>query len=125
MLRGLNWALLAAGFLLVAGTIFSEADMGLGVFAIPIAGFFVAFGFAPYVPFGIINRRTDRPVPLALCALAMIALSAFWIWGFGSTFWWNQHPDAQDGLVLIVLPVYMMAAAGIVAAGIWAIDRYL
>ncbi len=125
VLRGLNWVLLAAGLVLVAGTIALEADLGLGVFAIPLVGLFIAFGFAAYIPFGVINRRTNRALPLSICALAMAGLSAFWIWGFGSTFWWNEHPDAQDGLVLVVMPAYMIVASGIVATGTWALDRFL
>lgn len=117
--------MLVAGFLLIAGSILSESDLGLGVFAIPLIGVFVALGVAAYIPFGILNRRLSRPLPLGLCALALVGLSAFWIWGFGSTFWWNDRPDAQDGLVILVLPVYMMAASGFVAVAIWAIDRYL
>lgn len=124
-LRTLNVILLVAGFLLVAGTIVMVADTSLGVFAIPAIGFFVALAFLPYVPFGVLNRRATRTVSVALCTVALAALSAFWIWGFGSVFWWNEHPDAQDGLALVVFPAYMIAAAGIASVAIWAIERYL
>lgn len=125
MLRTINLVLLGAGFLLVAATIINQADMSLGVFAIPAIGFFVALAFLPYVPFGVLNRQLDRPLLLALCTLALLGLSAFWIWGFGSVFWWNETPDAQDGLALVVLPAVMIAAAGPAAVVIWAIDRFL
>jgi len=125
VLRTINLVLLGAGFLLVAATIINQADMSLGVFAIPAIGFFVALAFLPYVPFGVLNRQLDRPLLLALCTLALLGLSAFWIWGFGSVFWWNETPDAQDGLALVVLPAVMIAAAGPAAVVIWAIDRFL
>jgi hypothetical protein len=125
MVRVLNWILFIFGLALVAVTIAMEADTSLGVFAIPAIGFFVALAFLPYVPFGVLNRRVDRLAPLLVCTLALIALSAFWIWGFGSVFWWNEQPDAQDGLALVVFPAYMIAAAGPIAVGAWALERYL
>jgi len=125
VLRTLNLILLFAGFALVAVTIGMEADTSLGVFAIPAIGFFVALAFLPFVPFGVLSRRASHTVSLIICTLALIALSVVWIWGFGSIFWWNEHPDAQDGLILVVLPAYMIAAAGVVAVGAWAIERYL
>lgn len=125
VLRTLNTILLFAGFALVAITIVMQADTSLGVFAIPAIGFFVALAIVPYVPFGVLNRRVTRLVPLAICTVALLGLSAFWIWGFGGVFWWNDTPDAQDGLALVVLPAVMIAAAGPVALGAWAIDRYL
>jgi uncharacterized membrane protein len=124
-LRGLNWFLLVAGLLLVAVTISTEADPGLGVFAVPLVGMFVAYAFLPFLAFGALNRRLFHAVPLLICALALAGLSAFWIWGFGSAFWWNTKPDAQDALILVVLPAYMIAASGIVAVAAWALDRYL
>jgi len=125
VLRTLNSILLIAGLALVAATIISQADSSLGVFAIPAIGFFVALAFLPYIPFGYLNRRLSRAAPLLVCTLALAALSAFWIWGFGSVFWWNDTPDAQDGLALLVFPAYMIAAAGPVAVGAWALERYL
>ena len=80
MVRVLNWILFIFGLALVAVTIAMEADTSLGVFAIPAIGFFVALAFLPYVPFGVLNRRLDRLAPLMVCTLALIALSAFWIW---------------------------------------------
>jgi hypothetical protein len=125
VLRTLNIVLLVAGFALVAVTIAMEADTSLGVFAIPAIGFFIALAFLPYIPFGVLNRRATHTVSLVICTLALAALSAVWIWGFGSVFWWNTNPDAQDGLIMVVLPAYMIAAAGIIAVGVWAIERYL
>ena len=125
MLRRLNLILLILGFALVAVTIGMEADKSLGVFAIPAVGFFVALAFLPFVPFGVLNRRAAHTASLLVCTFALLALSAVWVWGFGSVFWWNQTPDPQDPLVLVVLPAYMIAAAGVVAVGVWALERYL
>ncbi|MEJ8574671.1 hypothetical protein [Microbaculum marinum] len=124
-MRSFNVLLLAAAFVLVAVTIAMEADTGLGVFAIPAIGFLVALAFLPFVPFGVLSRRAARTVSVAICTLALLLLAAVWIWGIGSVFWWNDTPHARDGLVFVVLPAYMIAASGMVAAGIWAIERYL
>jgi len=125
MVRALNWFLFVAGLVLVAVTIAMEADTSLGVFAIPAIGFFVALAFLPYIPFGVLNRRLDGLAPLLICTMALIALSAFWIWAFGGVFWWNEHPDAQDGLALVIFPAIMIAASGPVALAAWALERYL
>ena len=124
-MRSLNLGLFFLGCGLIAVTIIRQVDPSLGVFAIPATGFFIAIGILPFVPFGVLNRRAQNPVSLWICALALMALSAFWIWGFGSVFWWNPAPDAQDGLALVVLPAVMIAVAGPVAVGVWAIERYL
>ncbi len=121
----MNWILLVAGLALVAVTIAMEADTSLGVFAIPAIGFFVALAFLPYIPFGVLNRRLNRLTPLLICTVALIALSVFWFWGFGGAFWWNEHPDAQDGLALVIFPALMIAAAGPVAVAAWGLERYL
>ena len=125
MLRGLNWILLVAGLALVAISIVSETDTGIGVFLIPAVGFFVAFAYVPYVAFGVLNRRLTRTLPLAICTVGLLGLSAFWVWGFGGAFWWNKNPDAQDALILVVLPAYMIAATGALALGAWGLERYL
>ncbi len=124
-MRSLNLGLFFAGCGLIAVTIIRQVDPSLGVFAIPATGFFIAIGLLPFVPFGVLNRRAQNPLSLWICTLALAALSGFWIWGFGSVFWWNPAPDAQDGLALVVLPAVMIAVAGPVAVGVWAIERYL
>jgi hypothetical protein len=124
-LRKLNWILLVAGFVLVVGSILAEGDFSLGVFAIPFVGFFIAVGFVPYVPLGTLNGRLRKPGALALLSVGLIGLSAFWIWAFGSVFWWNPTPDAQDGLAVLVIPAAMVIGAAPVALAAWLVERYL
>jgi hypothetical protein len=114
-----------AGIGLVAATIASEADTSVNLFAIPAIGFFIGLAAAPYALLGAVSRTLVKAGPLALCAIALVALSVFWTWAFGAVFWWNDTPDAQDGLALLVFPALMIAASGPVALVAWLLERFL
>ncbi|MEP3526004.1 MAG: hypothetical protein ABJ081_04020 [Hyphomicrobiales bacterium] len=77
--------------------------LGVLIFAVALmVPFIIIFAFTRFV-------KTTKMV-FALCGLNVL-LMGLWIYFFGSTFIWNQSPDAQDGLLFAVAPIYGIVLA--------------
>jgi hypothetical protein len=80
----------------------------------------VIFGLWAVTPFIISYWRTpiyaSHPISMALWLAATVAAVAFLFYAYWFTFIDNSSPDAQDGLVLLIVPLYQ--TIGLVLIGI-------
>lgn len=109
----LLFTLTAAAIALSAASVFYPVDWRGP--AIEIGGV-LFFGVALMVPFILVwvfgRFLKTAAMIYALCALNVL-LMMLWCALFGATFFWNTKPDAQDGLIFAVAPLYgIVLAAG-------------
>ncbi|PHP67626.1 hypothetical protein CSC94_07970 [Zhengella mangrovi] len=92
----------------------SSSDISL---ASRLAGIGVASLFLclPYGLLWFVARRFRSPVPRWLAIGAMVLIFAFWAWIFLETYIFPSQPDAQDALIFVAAPMYMIAAAVLAA----------
>lgn len=89
---------------------------------------FLFFGALTALPYGILlffGRRLERRLPRWLVLAGMAAALLFWLAAWHATFVDNSNPDAQDGLVFVVVPVIAAIGAMILAVLAGALDRML
>lgn len=60
-----------------------------------------------------------------LLLLATVAAAAFSVYVYWTTFVDNSNPDAQDGLVLVVVPLYQIIGMGVALAAATVASKYV
>ena len=114
-----NWWLeivAAVGFTVcfVTGVYVADKPSFAGaLFGALFVGFFVAL---PFVVLYLFGRLLVHPVLRMTAMAGMVAVTVFWLWAWYTTFIDNAQPDAQDGLVIVVAPIY--AAGGALLLGL-------
>ena len=69
----------------------------------------------PYVIIYFMTRYLKKPIMRIASLGLMLAILGFWVWGWYSTFIDNPAPDAQNGLIFVVGPIYAIIAAILVS----------
>ena len=76
-----------------------------------VAAGFAAWVCAPYAfAWFAAGKLQNDQVASGLLALGLLAIAGLGLYGYYITFINNPAPDAQDGLVLVVIPLYQLGA---------------
>ena len=119
---------LAAGLavLVTEATLFHAMSADLPIWGLVLGFFF--FGALMALPHGLLlffGRRLETRLTRWLVLAGMAAALLFWLAAWYATFVDNSNPDAQDGIVFVVVPVIATIGAMILAVLAGALDRML
>lgn len=100
-------ALISIGAVLYAGDYSQSALILLGVI-------FAAWTAGPFaLPYFRASELDDVPAASAVLFLATLAAAAFAAYVYWFTFVDNATPDAQDGIIMVVVPFYILVGLGV------------
>jgi len=92
-----------------------------------IFGFLVIFFFI-VAPYGLLlacsHAMFESKKAQIILLLASVFTTAAYAYIFWTVFFFNDNPDAQDGIVLVVFPIFILLINGLFCAAAFVARRY-
>ena len=111
--------------------IYNSGSAGLGVKLLAIAANVIGplvLSLLTFSPFALIYFMIGKlgAVKSAILVLIIAVLTCFaaYLYIFWNVFWFNKNPDAQDGIVLVIMPFILLTFAGSFCAAAFGVKAF-
>ena len=113
LLGRITMYLAAAAALASVVAVFVVGDMS-SIFLFILGLIFAVWSAAPFVFVYFVARSLQSSaLSTAIMLIGLIIMVASSVYIFWTVFFFNENPDAQDGIVLVFLPIYQAMVAGV------------